>query len=109
MLSRLHAIADSVGRFVAAAWVDTRTGAVLVKHVVHDEAFVAPALDAATEVMRSPERPPRMVLLSTRHVHIIQRLTRDPHRVLVVICERSPNLGLACALVRAQAEAEDAC
>lgn len=104
----LAEIADAVDNCVAAAWVDARTGVVLDRHAGEPDAFVASAIDAATEVLRSHERPPRMVLLSKRHVHIVQRVARDPHRALVVICERSPNIGLAVALVRSFAEAEAA-
>jgi hypothetical protein len=107
-VSQLIDIAGAVHDCIAAAWVDTRTGAVLEKHVAKDGAFVGPALDAATEVMRLRERPPRMVLMSSRYIHIVQRLALDPRRVLVVICERSPNIGLAVALVRKFAETEAA-
>lgn len=104
----LSEVANAVPGCVVAAWVDTRTGAVRDQHVVAEASFIASALDAATEVMRSRERPPRMVLLSQRHVHIFYRLSADPHRVLIVICERSANIGLAVALVRSFADAVDA-
>jgi len=107
-VTRLPEIAGAVPDCVVAAWVDTRTGAVREQHVVHDASFVGPALEAATEVMRSRERPPRMVLLSARHVYMFHRMVSDPHRVLVVICQRSANIGLAVALVRSFAEAEAA-
>ena len=105
-MKQLPDIAGAVRDCIVAAWIDTRTGAVLERHVLRDGPLVATALDAATEVMRSRERPPRMVLLSPRHVHIVQRLPADPRRALVVICERSPNIGLALALVRAFIEPE---
>jgi len=104
----LTAIVERVQDCVVAAWVDIRTGNVLAQHPPRNDAFIAPALDAAIEVMRSRERPPRMVLLADRHVHIVQRTARDPNRVLVVICDRSPNLGLAVSIVRMQLEAVDA-
>ena len=107
-MTQLAEISSAVPDCVVAAWVDTRTGAVRDQHVARPDPFVAAALEAATEVMRSRERPPRMVLLSRRHVHMFHRMTSDPHRVLVVICERSPNIGLAVALVRSFAEAEAA-
>ena len=97
----LSALAGEIRDCVVAAWVDTRTGDVIERCVVRAGPRVDPALEAATEVSRSPERPPRMVLLSPHHVHIVQRPPRDPHRALIVICERSPNIGLAIALVRA--------
>jgi hypothetical protein len=107
-VTRLPQIASAVPDCVVAAWVDTRTGAVRDQHVLGEPGFVGTALEAATEVMRSRERPPRMVLLSARHVYMFHRMVSDPHRVLVVICERSANIGLAVALVRSFAEAEAA-
>jgi hypothetical protein len=107
-MTELRAFAERVPDCVVAAWVDTRTGAVLAQHARSADPFVAQALDAATEVMRSRERPPRMVLLSARHVHIVQRAARDANRVLVVICERSANLGLAVAIVRSLLDADAA-
>jgi hypothetical protein len=104
-MTALAEISDAVPDCVVAAWVDTRTGAVRDRHVVRDDGFVAAALEAAIEVMASRERPPRMVLLSARHVYMFHRIANDPHRVLVVICERSLNIGLAVALVRSYAEA----
>lgn len=101
----LDEISNAVPDCVVAAWVDTLSGAVRAQHVARAEAFIPAALEAATEVMRSRERPPRMVLLSARHVHMFHRMASDPHRVLVVICERSANIGLAVALVRTFAEA----
>lgn len=107
-MTLLAAITGRVQDCLVAAWVDLRTGAVVAQHPARGEPFVAPALDAAIEAMRSRERPPRMVLLSARHVHVIQRAARDPNRVLVVICRRSPNLGLAVSQVRALLDAEPA-
>lgn len=104
-MSRLAELAGAVADCIVAAWVDVRTGAVLERHVVRDGPEVGSALDAAAEVMRSRERPPRIVLLSARHIHILQRMADDPRRALVVICERSPNIGLAVALVRTFASA----
>jgi hypothetical protein len=63
-VTRLDEIAGAVPDCVVAAWVDTRTGAVRDQHAVRDHGFIGAALEAATEVMRSRERPPRMVLLS---------------------------------------------
>ncbi len=105
-MSLLEAITGRIDDCVVAAWLDIRTGSVVEQRPAHSEPFVAPALDAAIEAMRSRERPPRMVLLSARHVHVIQRTTHDPSRVLVVICARSPNLGLVVSQVRALLEAE---
>ncbi|HET9627395.1 MAG TPA: hypothetical protein VFP84_38820 [Kofleriaceae bacterium] len=115
-MSLLETISERLGDCIVAAWIDTRTGRV-IEQLTPDPRlsdspraadFVASALDAAVEVMRSRERPPRMVLLSAHHVHIVQRAARDAHRVLVVVCERSPNLGLAVSVVRALTESEGA-
>jgi hypothetical protein len=111
-VSLLETISERIGDCIVAAWIDARTGGVLEQYAPdprlaatpRDEGFVTSALDAAAEVMRSRERPPRMVLLSAHHVHIVQRTTRDANRVLVVVCERSPNLGLAVSVVRALVE-----
>ncbi|MBC7978880.1 MAG: hypothetical protein H7138_28175 [Myxococcales bacterium] len=104
-MSPLAEISGAVPDCVVAAWVDTRTGAVREQHVARDDGFIATALEVATEVMASRERPPRMVLLSAGHVYMFHRVANDPHRVLVVICERSSNIGLAVAFVRSFAEA----
>jgi hypothetical protein len=106
--SPLAELADSVRDCIAAAWVDTRTGAVIEHHVVRAGPEVAAALDAAAEIAHSRDRPPRIVLLSAHQVHIVQRVAADPRRAVIVICERSPNIGLAVALVRAFADAEAA-
>jgi hypothetical protein len=106
-MTLLEEIYEAVHDCKAAAWVDLRTGALIEQHAPQSDPYVAIALDAATEVMRSRERPPRMVLLSAEHVHIIQRTVRDPYRVLVVICARSPNLGLAISLVRSLLKSEE--
>lgn len=102
----LDTITERVDDCLIAAWVDTRTGTVMDRRPLRDDEFITNALDSAIEVMRSAERPPRMVLLSDRHVHIVQRAAHDPHCVLVVVCERSPNLGLAVSIVRMVMDAE---
>jgi hypothetical protein len=107
-MTPLDGLAGAVRDCIVAAWVDTRTGDVLARHAMRDDLDVELALDAATEVMRSSARPRRAVLLSARHVHIIQRLPSDRRRVLVVICDRSQNIGFAVAVVRAFVEAEAA-
>lgn len=103
----LAEIAGAVRDCVVAAWLDARTGDVLERHDAPgapDAGLVAPALDVAAEVMRAGERPSRVVLLSPHHVHIVQRVGGDATRVLVVICARTPNIGLAVAHVRAFAD-----
>jgi hypothetical protein len=107
-MTLLTTIVEQVEDCLVAAWVDTRTGSVLDRRAPRDEAFVTEALEAAIEVMRSRERPPRMVLLSEHHTHIVHRAPNDPHRVLVVVCDRSQNLGLAVSLVRMLMDAEAA-
>jgi hypothetical protein len=107
-MKALADIAGAVRDCVVAAWIDARTGDVIERHDpprAHADELVAPALDVAAEIMRSRERPSRMVLLSPHHVHIVQRMAGEAHRVLVVICERTPNIGLAVAHVRAFADA----
>ncbi len=106
-MSLLVDISERLDDCVVAAWVDARTGSVIDQHTARAGVFVDNALGAAAEVMRSRERPPRMVLLAERHVHIVQR-ARDGHRVLVVVCDRAANLGLAVSMVRAMLEAEGA-
>lgn len=107
-MTLLTTIAERVEDCFVAAWVDTRIGSVIERHAPREEPFIAPALDAAIEVMRTPERPPRMVMLSADHLHIVQRTVNDPHRVLVVICGRSQNLGLAVSVVRMLMDGEAA-
>jgi hypothetical protein len=104
----LAELACAVPDCIVAAWIDTLSGRVIEQHIVRDGPEVSASLDAATEVMRTRERPPRMVLLSSRCIHIIQRSAEDRRRAVVVICDRSPNIGLAVALVRTFAEAEAA-
>lgn len=104
----LGEFAGTVRDCIVVAWVDARTGEVIEQHVARPGPEVEPALDAAIEVMRSRARPQRMVLLSARHVHIVQRLPSERRRVLVVICARTPNIGFAVALVRTFVEAEAA-
>ncbi|HEX3766349.1 MAG TPA: hypothetical protein VHW23_46975 [Kofleriaceae bacterium] len=107
-MTALGELAGAVRDCIVVAWVDARTGEVVEQHVARSGPEVEPALDAAIEVMRSRARPQRMVLLSARHVHIVQRLASERRRVLVVICDRTPNIGFAVALVRAFVDAEAA-
>lgn len=99
-------IAAELPGCIAAASVDARTGAVLSQHAQSDDPFVAQALAVAIEAARTCERPPRMVLLSERHIQILHRRKREPHCVLVAICTRSPNLGFAVALMSSMIDAE---
>jgi hypothetical protein len=105
-MNLLDEVAARIDDCVVAAWVDIRTGDVVEQRPLRSEPIESPALDAAIEAMRSRERPPRMVMLSARHVHVIQRTAHDPNRVLVVICGRSSNLGLAVSQIRMLMEAE---
>ena len=107
-MTSLGELAGTVRDCIVAAWIDARSGGVIEQHIAQPGPHVEPALDAAIEVMRSRARPPRMVLLSANHVHIVQRVPSDRRRVLVVICDRSPNIGFAVALVRAFVHAEGA-
>lgn len=98
-------LAERVPDCILAAWVDARTGATLERHARRDDAEIDRMLDVVIEIVRSPERPAHTVLLAPRQVFIARRAAGDRHRVIVVVCERSPNLGLAVALVRSAAEA----
>ena len=100
---QLTAIAEHVPDCVVAAWVDARTGEMLHHHARSDESAAA-VIDPVIEILRSPERPRSLVLLAARRVYIAHKVRRLAHRVLVVVCERSANLGVAVALVRAHAD-----
>lgn len=91
---------------LAAAWIDGRTGELLDRHVA-SHANVDGAVETVIEIIRSAERPQQLVLLGAQLVYIARRVNHDGHRVLVVVCERSSNLGMACAMVRAHTEASD--
>lgn len=88
--------------------MDARTGAILGRCAIRDDGDVELVLETVIEIVRSPERPPHTVLLAPKQVYIARRSLRDLHRVLVVVCARSPNLGLAVALVRSAADAGEA-
>lgn len=96
---RLAEVLDRVPNAVMAAWIDSRTGATLEKAVEGTQSGAEVGLEALTEIVCSPDRPRRMVLVSTREVYIAQRPTEDSHRVLVVACTRSPNVALSVVLV----------
>lgn len=105
-MNLLAQIAGELPGCVAAAAVDARTGSVLSQHVTCDDPFIPQAVAVAIEAARTCERPPRMVLLSARHLLILHRTKHDPHRVLVALCTRSPNVGVAVALMSSLAGAE---
>ena len=96
---KLGEILERVPSSVLAAWIDSRTGATLEKQAANMRPGDSVGLEAVTEIVCSPDRPRRMVLMSAEVVFIAQRPTADSHRVLVVMCERTPNLGLAVVLV----------
>jgi len=105
-MNLLARIASELPGCVATAAIDTRTGAVLSQHIESDDPFAAQALAVAIEAARACERPPRMVVLSERHIQILQRRKHEPHCVFVALCARSPNLGFAVALMSSLIAAE---
>jgi hypothetical protein len=102
---RLEQILERVPNSLLAAWIDSRNGTTLEKLVAGSSglagvgASVSAGLDAVTEIVCSPDRPRRMVLMSAREVYIAQRPAADSHRVLIVVCQRTPNVGIAVVLV----------
>lgn len=103
----LEQLAERVPACVTAAWVDVRTGSILEQRTVRDPARVEQVFDAVVELVRSPERPRCTVLLARDHVYIARRPDGQDRHVIVVVCERSPNLGVAVALVNAAADAPE--
>lgn len=96
---RLAEVLERVPNSVLAAWIDSRTGATLEKQAAAGRSSNTVGLEAVTEIVCSPDRPRRMVLMSAGEVFIAQRPAPDSHRVLVVVCTRSPNVGLSVVLV----------
>lgn len=102
----LAEITERVPNCVVAAWIDARTGGVIEQRAVAETTRVGEVLETVIEIVRSPERPLHAVLLSREHVYITRRARAQAKRVLVVVCGRSPNLGVAIALVRALVDAD---
>lgn len=96
---RLAEVLERVPDALMAAWIDSRTGDTLEKEITGARESAALGLEAVTEIVCSPDRPRRMVLMSAREVYIAQRPTADSHRVLVVVCSRAPNVALSVVLV----------
>lgn len=96
---KLAEVLERVPNSVLAAWIDSRTGATLEKQAAIERQGNNVGLEAVTEIVCSPDRPRRMVLMSADAVFIAQRPIADSHRVLVVMCNRTPNLGLSVVLV----------
>jgi hypothetical protein len=101
----LAELVERVDELVVAAWLDTRTGRVLVQRPIEVDPFAAAAIEVAAELLMSPERPARLVLLSADHVHILHRTTDQAHRAVAVVCRRSANLGMMVAIVRSLTDA----
>lgn len=101
---RLDEILERIPNAVLAAWVDSRTGNTLEKLAVGPSglagvsAAVTAGLEALNEIVCSPDRPRRMVLMSDHEVYIAQRPAADSHRVLIVVCTRSPNVAMSVVL-----------
>jgi hypothetical protein len=102
---KLDEILERVPNAKVAAWIDSRSGATLEKLAVGPSGFAGVSagavagLEAVTEMVCSPDRPRRMVLMSASEVYIAQRPAADSHRVLVVVCQRTPNVGISVVLV----------
>ena len=97
---RLDQVLERVPNSVLAAWIDSRTGATLDRMASAGAGASATlGLEAVTEIVCSPDRPRRMVLMSASEVYIAQRPVADSHRVLVVVCSRTPNVGISVVLV----------
>lgn len=101
---RLDEVLERIPNAVLAAWIDSRTGETLEKLAVGPAglAGVAPGvvagLEALNEIVCSPDRPRRMVLMSDHEVYIAQRRAADSHHVLIVVCARSPNVAMSVVL-----------
>ena len=97
---RLDQVLERVPNSVLAAWIDSRTGATLDRLAAAEAGASATlGLEAVTEIVCSPDRPRRMVQMSASEVYIAQRPVADSHRVLVVVCSRTPNVGISVVLV----------
>jgi hypothetical protein len=96
---KLAEVLDRVPNAVMAAWIDSRTGATLERAAEGAQESATVGLEALTEIVCSPDRPRRMVLMSAGEVYIAQRPTEDSHHVLVVVCTRAPNVALSVVLV----------
>jgi hypothetical protein len=99
---RLDEILERVPSSLLAAWIDSRNGATLEKLAAGPAGLsssTTAGLEAVTEIVCSPDRPRRMVMMSANEVYIAQRPAADSHRVLVVVCQRAPNVGISVVLV----------
>ena len=96
---RLDQVLERVPNSVLAAWIDSRTGATLDRMSAGAGQSATLGLEAVTEIVCSPDRPRRMVLMSASEVYIAQRPAADSHRVLIVVCNRTPNVGISVVLV----------
>jgi hypothetical protein len=96
---KLDEILERVPNSIMAAWIDSRSGATMDKQALGNRASSSAGLEAVTEIVCSPDRPRRMVLMSDGEVYIAQRPTDDSHHVLVVVCTRSPNVAMSVVLV----------
>lgn len=101
---RLDEVLERIPNAVLAAWIDSRTGNTLEKLAAGSSglagvsAAVLAGLEALNEIVCSPDRPRRMVLMSDHEVYIAQRPAADSHRVLIVVCTRSPNVAMSVVL-----------
>lgn len=96
---KLAEVLERVPNSVLAAWIDSRTGETLERQAAPGRSNSSVGLEAVTEIVCSPDRPRRMVLMSGGEVYIAQRPAPDSHRVLVVVCTRAQNVGISVVLV----------
>ncbi|MEZ4401358.1 MAG: hypothetical protein R3B06_15140 [Kofleriaceae bacterium] len=104
-MSTLRELADRAPDCLMAAWIDARTGDVAAVHPSDAGARYQDALATSIEIIRSPQRPGRTVMLSADLVYVLQRTASDSSRVLFLLSRRTANLGVVVALVRGLAEA----
>ena len=109
-MSALGAALLSTGCGVLAARVDVRRGEIVERHRVGDGLgeHEDDVLLAALEMLRTQERPRRLFVLSEKHVHLYRRETHEPNLAVVMVAERSLNLGLVLAELGAASNAASA-
>ncbi len=95
----LDEVIERVPNAMMAAWIDSRSGVTMDQRASGATSSAVVGLEAVTEIVCSPDRPLRMVLMSGSEVYIAQRPTADSHHVLVVVCSRSANFGVSVVLV----------
>jgi hypothetical protein len=102
MMSASFLAAAIAGGCLVAASVDVVRGEILERRTADGASGVAPddVLLAAIEMLRSAQRPSRLLLLTADHIHLYQRSARVPHLATVVIAKRTTNIGLLISGLR---------